>query len=120
MSCGYHERVTFECEDGYLHDRDYDYIDPDNIDYPCPQCNKKKFFINQKELLEGIVQEYGYSQWEELIVWYAKTFKCNINEVYQFCRDTEELNKIKIPQDGGMNNIIYCKHDYTNWSEENV
>lgn len=45
MSCGYYERVTFECIDGYLHDRDYDYVDPENIDYPCPQCNMKEFFI---------------------------------------------------------------------------
>lgn len=48
MSCGYYERVTFECIDGYLHDRDYDYVDPENIDYPCPQCNMKRILYRRK------------------------------------------------------------------------
>ena len=107
MNCGYYERVTFECIDGYLHDRDYDYVDPENIDYPCPQCNMKEFFIEEKRMLSGIVQDTGVNQWDNLIEWYVHNFSINREDLYKIFKETEELNVIEVIQDGARITFNY-------------
>lgn len=93
MSCGYYERVTFECIDGYLHDRDYDYVDPENIDYPCPQCNMKEFFIEEKDNFKDLYT--GIKNWNSLIEWYTNNFNLTYQELYKFFSENEELKIIE-------------------------
>lgn len=76
--CEYRCKVTFECHGGYLHDRDYDYIDYEDITYPCPNCNKKQFFLY--ELEDGIADD----ELNELIEWYCDKFNTSKKELTDF------------------------------------
>lgn len=91
MTCNYMERMTFECIDGYLHDRDYDYVDPENVDYPCPNCNRVEYFINELRMMEGTIDEYGYNSWETLISEYSEKFNIKVEELYKMFASNEEL-----------------------------
>lgn len=96
ISCGYHAMVTFECFDGYLHDRDYDYIDPENIDYPCPKCNRLEFFIQEKDYIQNEECSHDYNPWEALINWYTTKFDVSRDELHNMFKENEELNNIKL------------------------
>lgn len=110
MFCNYHERMTFECIDGYLHDRDYDYVDPENVDYPCPNCNREEYFINEKRHIEGTIDEFGFNSWELLISQYCERFNVEVKELYKMLSENEELKLITIhreDENGAVNEITY-------------
>lgn len=105
ISCGYHAKMTFECWDGYLHDRDYDYIDPENIDFPCPKCNRLEFFVQEKSFIENEECTDEYNPWEYLIDWYTKKFNVTKEELYQFFKENEELNVITLYRTDGKESV---------------
>ncbi|MGZ4968023.1 MAG: hypothetical protein ACXV8U_02895 [Methylobacter sp.] len=51
--CNY-QAGTVECRgDGYLWDADNDGYDPDETNYPCPQCNTMEYLKNAKDEAES-------------------------------------------------------------------
>ena len=60
MTCGYRTWTTFECIAEYLHDRDYDYVDHNDVTYPCPNCNSEIYLLDAKERAES-TSSYSYN-----------------------------------------------------------
>ena len=75
----------------------------EEIDHPCPKCNMKEYFIEEKRMLSGIVQDTGVNQWDRLIEWYCFNFHITREELYKFFNENEELNVIEIIQYGRSN-----------------
>ncbi len=48
------QKGTYECRgDGYVWDADNDWIDYEDISWPCPNCNTKQYLLNAKEEAES-------------------------------------------------------------------
>lgn len=91
--CNHNQWVTFDCIDGYLHDRDYDYVDPEDKSYPCPKCNIVEYFINEKEMLDGVITQ-NENYWDDLLDAYVKKFNVTIEYLHDVFSKHEELHHV--------------------------
>lgn len=102
-TCQYNCMITFDCHDGYLHDMDYDYIDPEDRTHPCPKCNEIEFFKNVKEEIES--QEYDdpyFDPWIEIVDKYCFKFGTTKENLLKKLSTDEDLITVTVYNSGNV------------------